>query len=78
MVLAVALRGEWQDRLKYDGTAIPDSQTRALSTGVSLSWRADPHWTLVATASNSVWPTGGGKNGDARLGLNAGVRYGHF
>lgn len=78
VVLAVALHGEWQERVKYDGTTVPGSQTHALSTGVSLSWRADPHWTLVATASNSVWPTDGGKNGDARLGLNAGVRYGHF
>ena len=78
IVIALALHGEWQDRVEFNGTSVPDSRARALSTGVSLSWRANPHWTLLATGSNAVWPSGVGMNRDARVGLDLGVRYGHF
>jgi hypothetical protein len=78
IVIAFALHGEWQDRIEFDGTDVPNSRARALSTAVSLSWRANPHWTLLATGSNAVWPSGVGMNRDARVGLDVGVRYGHF
>lgn len=78
IVIAFALHGEWQDHIEFNGNAVPDSRARALSTAVSLSWRANPHWTLLATGSNAVWPSGVGRNRDARAGLDVGVRYGHF
>lgn len=78
IVVAFALHEEWQDRVEFDKTSVPDSRARALSAGVSLSWRASPHWTLLATGSNSIWPSGVGMNRDARAGFEVGVRYGHF
>jgi len=39
----------------------------SLLAGGSLSWRFDPHWTLVGTVANSVWPDGFGMNQDARI-----------
>ncbi len=44
----------------------------------SLSWRVNPHFTLVSSISNSVWPNGFGANLDARVGATVGVRYGYF
>jgi hypothetical protein len=78
VVAAVAMTGEWQDRIEINDVPVPQSQARLVSLATSLSWRANPHLTLVWTVSNSVWPDGFGVNRDARLGGTFGVRYGYF
>jgi hypothetical protein len=78
LVVAIALSGEWEGRLSLDGADVPTSRAHSYSVAGSLSWLVDPHWTLVASVTNNVWPEGAGKNRDARIGLTFGVRYGHF
>lgn len=78
LVAAIALTGEWERSIRIDGDTVPDSQARSYGLAGSLSWRVDPHWTLVGTVTNSVWPDGAGMNRDARLGFTFGVRHGHF
>jgi hypothetical protein len=78
VVVALAALGEWERALQLDETTVTGSQSHLYSLAVSLSWRFQPHWTLVATVSNSVWPDGGGTNQDARIGVTLGARYGHF
>lgn len=78
VVVALAALGEWERALRLGGVAVAESQSHLYSLAVSLSWRYQPHWTLVATVSNSVWPGGGGMNQDARIGVTLGARYGHF
>ena len=78
VVVALAALGEWERALRIGGATVPESQSHLYSLAVSLSWRCQPHWTLVATVSNSVWPDGGGMNQDARIGGTLGARYGHF
>jgi hypothetical protein len=78
VVAALALLGEWEAQLRLNGASVPDSQSHLYSLAASLSWRANPHLTLVSTIGNSIWPNGFGKNLDARLGVTVGVRYGYF
>lgn len=78
LVLAVAVTGEWQGPVVLDGSATPGSRAFSYTLAGSLSWRADPHWTLVGGVNNTVWPDGAGMNRDARVGFNLGVRHGHF
>jgi hypothetical protein len=78
VVLAVALRGEWEMPIRIEGISVPDSDAHIYSIVGSLSWRVDPHWTLIGAATNSIWPEGGGANRDARIGATLGLRYGHF
>jgi hypothetical protein len=78
VVLAAAVLGEWQSRLQLDSKAVPDSQSHLYSFALSISWRCDPHWTLVGILSNSVWPHGFGANQDARIDFTVGARYGYF
>lgn len=78
LVAAVALMGEWQSSIHVDGARVPDSRAYAYTLGTSLAWRADPHWSLVWSITNTVWPDGGGMNRDARVGLMMGVRHGVF
>jgi hypothetical protein len=78
LVAALAASGEWEGRLRLDGATIPGSDSYLFSLAASLSWRFDPHWTLVGTVANSVWPQGLGMNQDARVGFTLGGRYGHF
>lgn len=78
LVAALALQGEWQAALRVDGDVVDGSEAHLLSLAASLSWRFDPHWTLVGALSNSVWPAVAGRNRDARLGLNVGIRHGYF
>lgn len=78
LVAAVALQGEWQGALRSDGAPVPGSSAFSLALSASLSWTADPHWTLVGTLTSNVWPDGAGKNRDARVGFTMGARYGHF
>lgn len=77
-VLALALLGEWEGRLRLDGEAVARSQAYLTTLSLALSWHVDQHWTAIATLANSIWPRGGGMNRDARLGLTLGVRYGYF
>lgn len=78
VVLALAALGEWEGALQLDGALVPGSQDHVYSLAASLSWRCNPHSTLVGTLSNSVWPHGFGMNQDARIGFTIGARYGHF
>lgn len=78
LVAALAVTGEWEEPLSLDGVRVPDSAARAYTLAGSLSWRVDPHWTLVGTVTNTVWPDGGGVNRDARVGFALGARRGHF
>jgi hypothetical protein len=78
LVVAAALTGEHQSAISIDGQAIPDSQAHIFSVAASLAWRCDPHWTLVGSVLNTVWPNGLGKNRDGRIDFTMGVRYGHF
>jgi hypothetical protein len=78
LVAALAALGEWEGRVRQDGSTVPESQSHLYSLAASLSWRFDPHWTLVGTVANSVWPQGFGMNQDARVGFTLGGRYGHF
>ena len=78
VVAALALLGEWEAQLRMNGASVPNSQSHLYSLLASLSFRVNPHFTLVGTVSNSIWPTGFGKNLDARLGATLGVRYGYF
>jgi hypothetical protein len=78
LVLAVALSGEWEAPITIDGTEVQRSDAYSYSIAASASWLVDPHWTLVTSLTNNVWPDGAGMNRDARVGINLGVRYGHF
>jgi hypothetical protein len=78
VVAALALLGEWEAQLRLNGAKVPDSQSHLCSLAASLSWRVNPHFTLVSTIGNSVWPNGFGRNLDARIGATVGVRYGYF
>lgn len=78
LVGALALQAEYEAPLRTAGALVPASQAWALGLSASLSWRVEPHWTLVTSLTSSVWPTGAGMNRDARLGLAVGVRYGYF
>jgi hypothetical protein len=78
LVLALAATGEWEGPLSIDAVRVPDSGARSYALAGSLSWRVDPHWTLVGTFTNTVWPDGGGVNRDARVGFTLGARHGHF
>lgn len=77
-VCALSVMEEWEASLRQGGVTVPNSRAHLLSLAASLSWRVDPHWTLVAVASNTVWPDGLGKNRDARLGAQMSIRYGYF
>lgn len=78
LVAALAVFGEWEAAIRLDGAAVPGSQAHLLSVMGSLAWRIEPHWTLVGTVNNTVWPDGLGRNRDARVGLNVGARFGYF
>jgi hypothetical protein len=78
LVAALAVLGEWEGRVSVNGATVPGSDSYLYSLAGSLSWRFDPHWTLVGTVANSVWPDGFGMNQDARIGFTLGGRYGHF
>lgn len=78
LVAAVAVTGEWQDAIVIEGSEVPASQAHLYALAASLSWRADPHLTLIGGLSNSVWFDGLGANRDARLGGTLGIRYGYF
>jgi len=78
LVGALALQAEWEAPLRTAGVVVPGSQAWALGLAASLSWRVEPHWTLVTSLTSSVWPSGVGMNRDARVGLAVGVRYGYF
>jgi len=78
IVTALALLGEWEGALRMNGVTVPNSQAYLYSLAASLSWRVNPHLTLVTSVSNSIWPGGFGKNQDARVGATVGVRYGYF
>lgn len=78
VVTAVAVSAEWQDSIAIQGSEVPASQAHLYTLAASVSWRADPHLTLILGLSNSVWFDGFGKNRDARIGGTLGVRYGHF
>jgi hypothetical protein len=78
LVLAMSAQLEWEAALKLDGVVVPTSSAFLPSLAVSLSWRAEPHWTLVTSLAGSVWPSGLAQNRDARVGLTLGVRYGYF
>jgi len=78
LVGALALQAEYEAPLRTAGVLVPDSRAWAVGLTGSLSWRVEPHWTLVTSLTSSVWPTGVGMNRDARLGLTVGVRYGYF
>ena len=78
LVAALALGTEWEDAFRLDGETVPGSSARALSLSASLSWRMEPHWTLVGNVVNTVWTDGVGANRDGRVGVVVGVRYGYF
>jgi hypothetical protein len=78
VVVALAAQGEWEGAVQLDGVDVPRSKASLYALAASVSWRCDPHWTVVAVASNSVWPNGFGTNRDARVGGSLGIRYGHF
>jgi hypothetical protein len=78
LVLAAAFSSEWEDSFQLNGVVIPSSTAYSLGLSISVSWRFDPHWTMVGTINNSVWPDGGGSNRDGRVGFTLGVRYGSF
>jgi hypothetical protein len=78
LVLAVATQVEWEGALRLGGELVSSSQGFVPSLVTSLSWRADPHVTLVAALSASVWPSGFAFNRDARVGFVLGGRYGYF
>jgi hypothetical protein len=77
-VLALAFSQEWQRPLHQDGVSVADSRAHLSVLALSLALRIAPHWTVVTGVSNSFWPDGMGRNRDARVGLNSGIRYGHF
>jgi hypothetical protein len=78
LVAALGATGEWEAPLSMDGVRVPGTGARSYALAASLSWRADPHWTLVGNVTNAIWPDGGGRNRDARLGFTLGVRRGQF
>jgi hypothetical protein len=78
LVAALALQGEWEGSQSLSGATVPSSSASLYSLAGSLSWRVEPHWSLVGTVTNSLWPDGAGANRDARLGFTIGVRHGHF
>jgi hypothetical protein len=78
LVLALGATGEWEAPHSLGGVRVAGSGARAYALAASLSWRADPHWTLVGNVTNTIWPDGGGRNRDARLGFTLGVRRGQF
>jgi hypothetical protein len=78
LVLAVAISGEWEAAIAIGGAEVPRSKAYSYTLSGSASWLVDPHWTLVTSLTNNVWPDAAGMNRDARVGLNLGVRYGHF
>ena len=78
LVLALALSAEWEGPLQLAGAEVPASSARSISLAASAAFTVDPHWTLVASVSNGLWPGGAGVNRDARVGFTFGVRHGHF
>lgn len=78
LVAAVALTGEWEAPIEIEGAGVPGSRAYQYALSGSLSWRASPHWTLVGSVTNNLWPDGAGMNRDARLGFTLGVRHGWF
>lgn len=78
LVLALSAQFEWEAPLRLDGVLVPTSSAFLPSLALSLSWRVEPHWTVVSSISSSVWPSGLAQNRDARVGLSLGVRYGYF
>lgn len=78
LVAAVALTGEWESAIRLDGAPVAGSRAYAYGLATSLAWRVHPRWTLVGSATSTVWPDGGGMNRDARLGFTVGVRHGVF
>ena len=78
VVVALALSEEVEAPLRLDGAVVEGSLAHTPSVAASVSWRADPHVTLVATLNNGIFPSGFAANRDARLGFTLGVRYGHF
>lgn len=78
LVAALAVQGEWEGAQHISGEALPGSSASLYSLAGSLSWRVDPHWSVVGIVTNTVWPDGAGENRDARIGFTIGVRHGHF
>jgi hypothetical protein len=78
LFLAVSVSGEWEAPITLDGAEVARSRAYSYAVAGSASWLVDPHWTLVTSVTNNVWPDGAGSNRDARVGLNLGVRYGRF
>lgn len=78
LVWALSAQLEWEAPLHLDGELVPGSHAMVPSLSTSLSWRVQPHLTLVASVVSTVWPSGFAQNRDARLGLVLGGRYGFF
>lgn len=78
VVAALGCLWQQQEPLTVGGREVSDSSSRLFTLAGSLSWRLAPHWTLLATLSDGMWPDGWGKNRDSRLGATVGARYGYF
>jgi hypothetical protein len=78
LVVAAAVSAEWEAPLRLDGETVPGSEARSLTVAASVSWTLDPHWTVVATLTDAVFPFDAGANRDARAGFVLGIRHGHF
>lgn len=78
LVASLALQAEWEGPVRINGALVARSEAYAFTVAASLSWRVEPHWTLLGSISSSVWPGGFGANRDARVSFNLGGRYGYF
>lgn len=78
IVVSLTLRYGWEDALRYDGEAVPESARSDAGVGLALSWRVSPHWTVQAGADSGLFVGQFGDNTPGRITGTVGLRYGYF
>ena len=79
LVVALALRWEYEAPLWLDGHLVTDSESMGLTSSLSASFKLTSHWALTAAAStDALGRLGAAQNRADRFAFNLGVRHGFF
>lgn len=78
LVISLVLRMSWEDNLNLGTRLINNTYLLDVGAILALSWRFDPHWTLLFSINSGLFINQMGVNGNGRLTYTLGLRYGFF
>jgi hypothetical protein len=78
LVVSLTLRFSWEDSLMIEGARIDGSYRIDSGIGLSISYRAAPHWTIQASCDTGLMAHHLGHNSPGGVTTTLGLRYGYF